>query len=79
MTTELKIWLEKTMDACANEGGTNFSGELIMYYRTSLQFVQIFSSVIDYFVLLYYLVPLSVRMRQHEPQAMLSLKYYWFT
>ena len=24
----------------------------------------------DYFILLYYLVPLSVRMRQHEPQAM---------
>ena len=22
-TTELKIWLEKTLDACANEGGTN--------------------------------------------------------
>ena len=27
-------------------------------------------SVIDYFILLYYMVPLAVRMRQHEPQAM---------
>ena len=33
-TTELKIWLEKTVDAYAYEGGTNFSGELIMYYRS---------------------------------------------
>ena len=31
VTTELKIWFEKTLDACENEGGTNFSGELIMY------------------------------------------------
>ena len=32
-TTKLKIWLEKTLHACANEeGGTNFLGEL-MYYR----------------------------------------------
>ena len=35
-TTELKIWPEKGLDACANEGegggGTNFLGELIMYY-----------------------------------------------
>ena len=34
--TELKIWLEKALDACANEGGTNFSGKLIMYYTTLL-------------------------------------------
>ena len=33
--TKLKIWLEKTLDTCANEGGTNFSGELIMYYSYS--------------------------------------------
>ena len=33
-TTELKIWLEKTVDACANEGGAIFLGELILYYRT---------------------------------------------
>ena len=32
---ELKIELEKTLDACANEGGgANFLGELIMYYKT---------------------------------------------
>ena len=34
-TTELKIWPEKTLDACANEGGTNFSGELVMYYSST--------------------------------------------
>ena len=34
--TELKIWLEKALDACANEGGTNFLGKLIMYYTTLL-------------------------------------------
>ena len=34
-TTELKIWLEKALDACVNEGGgTNFSRELIMYYSS---------------------------------------------
>ena len=27
-------------------------------------------SVIDYFILLYYSVPLAVRIHQHEPQAM---------
>ena len=29
-TTELKIWLEKALDACANEGGTNFLREIIL-------------------------------------------------
>ena len=34
-TTKLKIWLEKTVDACANERGAIFSGELILYYRAN--------------------------------------------
>ena len=35
-TTKLKIWLEKALDACANEGGrTNFFGGLIMYCKPS--------------------------------------------
>ena len=34
-TTVLKTWLEKALDACVNEGGTNFSVELIMYYRST--------------------------------------------
>ena len=29
---KLRIWLENSLDACAFEGGTNFLGELILYY-----------------------------------------------
>ena len=32
---KLRIGLENSLDACAFEGGTNFSGELIMYYRST--------------------------------------------
>ena len=35
--TELKIWLEKALDACANEGATHFSGELTICYRSLKQ------------------------------------------
>ena len=32
-TMELKIWLEKALDACANEGGTNFLREIILQFE----------------------------------------------
>ena len=52
-TTELRIWLEDLLEACAFEGGANFSGKLIICYSsvsslilTDIQWLKIFHALV---------------------------------
>lgn len=49
-TTELRTWLENSLEACAYEGETDFPGELITYYRHPLNKCTYGNKIIEIFL-----------------------------